>query len=131
MKFPIVSSTTIRKSCLSARERSFVRSTERRSGFDGKSVNIARMGGFEGMVVVDEGVDEGEVDGEREERRVSREATSESRPVPKKYAPRPHFSRILSVSVYGNLYNKKSAFTSKHKEEERELTQNKHSSPKV
>lgn len=41
--------------------------------------------------------------GEEEERVWRREGRSEVRPRPKKWQPGPHFSRILSVSVYGKL----------------------------
>lgn len=86
-KLPIVSSTTIRKSYLSASARRRGRSGERKSGFEGNSVKRARMGGSWGFFACS----------------VSRIASSssieESRPSPKRWQPGPHFSRILRVSM--------------------------------
>jgi hypothetical protein len=90
-KFPIVSSTTSKTSYLSANPLRRGISAERRSGFDGNSVKRARIGGFVGSIL------------DSSARRLSRVSMSESSPRPKKWAPGPHFSRILRVSMYGNL----------------------------
>src|SRR5258707_592612 len=48
-KLPMLSSTTIRKSYLSARARKRERSGDRKSGFEGNSVTSARIGGSWGF----------------------------------------------------------------------------------
>ena len=88
-KFPIESSTTMRKSCVSASARRRGRSAARRSGFEGNSVKSARIGGVEGSVCP--------------ERMPSSASMSASSPEGRKWHPGPHFCRILSVSVYGKL----------------------------
>ena len=76
---------------MSANARSRGRSAERRSGFDGNSVKSARIGGPPDDVL------------DSRSRITSSSSTSPSRPCPRKWHPGPHFSRILSVSVYGKL----------------------------
>ena len=90
-KLPMVSSTTIRKSYLSARARSRGRSAQRRRGLEGNSVKRAKIGGVPGF-------------SEDSRSRIrSSSSMSGSSPCPRKKQPGPHFSRILRVSVYGNL----------------------------
>jgi hypothetical protein len=90
-KLPIVSSTTIKKSYLSASARRRGRSAERSRGLDGNSVNSANMGGVEGSRL------------DSFPKMDSSSSMSGSRPCPKKWHPGPHFCRILRVSVYGKL----------------------------
>ena len=90
-KLPMVSSTTIRKSYLSARARSRGRSAQRRRGLEGNSVKRAKIGGVPGFLE------------DSRSRIRSSSSMSGSSPCPRKKQPGPHFSRILRVSVYGNL----------------------------
>ena len=64
---------------------------ERKRGLDGNSVKRASIGEADGSSLNSCSII------------FSRVSMSESRPFPKKWQPGPHFSSILSVSVYGNL----------------------------
>lgn len=90
-KVPMVSSTTITKSYLSASARRRARSGHRRRGLDGNSVKRADIGGLPGF-------------SKDSRSRISSSSTIFfSHPWPRRKQPGPHFSRILLVSVYGNL----------------------------
>lgn len=86
-KLPMVSSTTIRKSYLSARVRKRKRSGDRKSGFDGNSVKTARIGGLWGFCA------------SSASKIASSSSIEESKPWPKKWQPGPHFCRTFRVSV--------------------------------
>jgi hypothetical protein len=94
-KFPMVSSMTMRKSYLSASARRRGRWAERSRGLEGNSVKRARMGGVVGSRAASAS------------RIFSSSSMSLSVPKPRKWHPGPHFSRILRVSVYGNLYQER------------------------
>lgn len=86
-KLPMLSSTIIRKSYLSARARKRSRSGDRKSGFEGNSVTSDRIGGSWGFCACSAS------------KIASSSSMDESKPWPKKWQPGPHFSRTLSVSV--------------------------------
>ena len=88
MKFPIVSSTTMMKPNSSASFLSSTRSGERSSGLLGNSQNSDRIRPSSGRLFSNN---------------ARRLGMSSDPPEPKNSAPAPHFLRIFSVSVYGNL----------------------------
>lgn len=84
-KFPTVSSTTTAKWYLSASSRIRTMLGDLRSGFEGNSQKRARMSSPDSSFF-------------------SNSSSSSCEPWPKKWQPGPNFSRILRVSMYGNLW---------------------------